>query len=174
MQALHLILLTINKFNIFGGKMSNLLKVRIRKSMNMVSISISIVAVLIAYYVGIEKRRSFQGFLLGIAIWIIALSLCTVWKSADENLSKKAVLKQKCLYLVHIVAFAWIAPFGFLLPFFAEFVFTDEGVPINIISIYEWKNYSLIFTGVFATVFIICQIFKARKNKSALHDSHKS
>ncbi len=154
--------------------MSNPFKERADKITNMLSVSVSIIAVLTAYYVGIEKRRSFQGFLLGIAIWIIALSLCNVCKSAYENLSKKAVLKRKCLYLVHIVAFAWIAPFGFLLPFFAEFVFTDEGVPINIISIYAWKNYSLIFTGVFAAVFIICQIFKARKNKSALHDSHNS
>ncbi|MGN0528777.1 MAG: hypothetical protein ACI4IE_06550 [Eubacterium sp.] len=151
--------------------MSNLLKVRIRKSMNMVSISFSIISVLVAYYVGIEKSRSVQGFLIGMALWLISLSLSIPLELTNRNFSKKESLKQQCLYLGNIIALSWIMPFGVLLPFFGTFNL-EKGVLINSIGIYYWINYSLIFTGVFVVAFIIYQIFKAMKNRNIALDDN--
>ena len=88
-----------------------------RKVLQMLSISVSIVASLVSYYIGIEKERSLQAFFLGIAIWLVSISIFTIAKTYNEENSKRCSLQKKCTFLINLVSLALILPFGVVLPF---------------------------------------------------------
>lgn len=88
-----------------------------RKVLQMLSISVSIVASLVSYYIGIEKERSLQAFFLGIALWLVSISIFTIAKTYNEENSKRCSLQKKCTFLINLVSLALILPFGVVLPF---------------------------------------------------------
>ena len=142
-----------------------MLEIIIKRFTELLSLPISIIAVLSAYYVGFEKNRSWQGFLLGMALWMIALSftLLSPELRCFKKISKSSIIKRG-IYLFHFIALSWILPLGILLPFFGAFSW-KHGILLNFIGFYEWINYSLLFTGLFVTVFIINLLFVFLRTK---------
>ena len=127
----------------------------IRKTANVLSASTSIIAVLATYYIGVEKSRSIQGFLLGIALWIISLLLTSISRELNNSHnSKDSAIKLKFVYLINCISLAWILPHVVLLPFLGTCMW-NVGDPTNFIGVYTWLYYSLIFTCLVIVVFIL-------------------
>lgn len=133
-----------------------------RKVLQMLSISVGIVASLISYYIGIEKERSLQAFFLGIALWLVSTSIFTIAKTCIEENSKRCSLQQKCTFLINLVSLAFILPFGIVLPFLGNIRCVD-GIWLNRIDIQSWIIYSSIFAALLIITYLISDIYKKRK-----------
>lgn len=147
-----------------------MLKNAMKKILQMLSVSVGIVASLISYYVGIEKNRSIQAFLLGIALWLISLSIFTLSKTYDKENSKRDLLLKKCTCLTNLVSLAFILPFGVVLPFMGS-IRCVNGIWLNSIAIQSWIIYSLIFAGIFIVAYIVSLIYKNRNAKTGSSDN---
>ncbi|MBO5065983.1 MAG: hypothetical protein J6J11_09815 [Treponema sp.] len=133
-----------------------------RKVLQMLSISVSIVASLVSYYIGIEKERSLQAFFLGIALWLVSISIFTIAKTYNEENSKRCSLQKKCTFLINLVSLALILPFGVVLPFLGNIRCVD-GIWLNRIDIQSWIIYSSIFAALLIITYLLSDIYKKRK-----------
>lgn len=133
-----------------------------RKILQMLSISVGIVAALISYYIGIEKERSLQAFFLGIALWLVSTAIFTITKIYNEENSKKCSLQKKCTFLINLVSLALILPFGVVLPFLGNIRCVD-GIWLNRIDIQSWIIYSSIFAVLLIISYLVLDIYKKRK-----------
>lgn len=133
-----------------------------RKVLQMLSISVGIVASLISYYIGIEKERSLQAFFLGIALWLVSTAIFTITKIYNEENSKKCSLQKKCTFLINLVSLALILPFGVVLPFLGNIRCVD-GIWLNRIDIQSWIIYSSIFAVLLIISYLVLDIYKKRK-----------
>lgn len=133
-----------------------------RKVLQMLSISVGIVASLISYYIGIEKERSLQAFFLGIALWLVSTSILTISKTYNEENSKRCSLQMKCTFLINLVSLALILPFGVVLPFLGNIRCVD-GIWLNRIDIQSWIIYSSIFATLLIITYLVSDIYKKKK-----------
>ncbi len=133
-----------------------------RKVLQMLSISVGIVASLISYYTGIEKERSLQAFFLGIALWLVSTSIFTIAKTYNEEKSKRCSLQMKCTFLINLVSLALILPFGVVLPFLGNIRCVD-GIWLNRIDIQSWIIYSSIFATLLIITYLLSDIYKKIK-----------
>ncbi len=128
----------------------------------MMSVATSIIAVLVAYYVGEELWRSWQACLLGIALWLVSLSIFSLLKMYDEEITKRDILTKNITFVIILVSLACILPFGVLLPVFGDFKWVGD-IRVNRMTA-SWEAYSLIFSAVFIVAYIISLIYKKRKH----------
>lgn len=91
---------------------------KIQQTMWIVSLSISIVAVSIAYVIGIFCRQSWLGCILGIAAWLVAIAVFNLFmtKKTADALSKKEQIAKTGVWFCHSIALAWILPLGVIYP----------------------------------------------------------
>lgn len=134
-----------------------------RKVLQMLSISVGIIASLISYYIGIEKERSLQAFFLGIALWLVSTSIFSIAKTYNEENSKKCSLQKGCTFLINLVSLALILPFGVVLPFLGN-IRCVNGIWLNSIDIQSWIIYSSIFAALLIITYLVSAIYKKGKS----------
>ncbi|MCD7723770.1 MAG: hypothetical protein LUH82_07520 [Clostridiales bacterium] len=135
----------------------------INKIIPMVSISFSLVTVLIVYYVGVEQERGWQAFVLGVALWLVGLSVLSLLKINCQSTKKDLLLKNAASFF-NFVSLASMIPFVIVIPFMGNFR-TIGSVWLNGIWIDTWAFYSSIFAIVLAVIYIIVMLCKKRKAK---------
>lgn len=132
-----------------------------KNSLQIFSVSVGLGASLVSYYVGIEKNRSIQAFFLGIALWLISLSILELSKTYKEEDSKRNLLLKKCTCLTNLFTLAFILPFGVVLPFMGKIICVN-GIWLNSIDIQSWIIYSLSFATIFIITYFVLLICKKR------------
>ena len=138
---------------------------KVQQAMWIVSVSNSIIAVAIAYFIGIFCRQSWLGCILGVAAWLISIAVFTFFtpKKTADTLSKKEQFAKTGVWFCHSIALAWILPLGVIYPFLGDFYYYKEFFPLFNLDIPNWSCYSCIFSGVVTVGFIIYSIVKAVK-----------